>query len=124
MMMKAIDRLGQDSTDLNKTSNFQGGEHPIVAHRLMWVMDWLRLHRDINYDRRKLFVNRVATIIGKTYVECGDAAELADDIALMLIRDLLLELDGRIISKNKRIRNVRARPLAAKRKYDKRKEIQ
>jgi hypothetical protein len=123
MVMKATDKSEQDSSDLNETFNPQGGEHPIVAHRLVRVLDWLQLHRGSDYDRRKLFVERVAAIIGKTYVEGGDAAELADDVALMLIRDLLLELDGRIISQNRRIRNVCTHPLVAKRKYAKRKEI-
>jgi len=44
-----------------------------------------------------VFFRHVATIIGKTYAERGESAQLADDLALMLIRDLLLDLDAGII---------------------------
>lgn len=45
--------------------------------------------------------DRVANIVGKTYSERGDDAELADDTAVGRIRDLLLELDETIIQRNK-----------------------
>ncbi|PYS89011.1 MAG: hypothetical protein DMF64_19085 [Acidobacteria bacterium] len=45
--------------------------------------------------------DRVAAIIGKTYAEQGDAATLADDEALMMVRDLLLEIDDTLIDRNK-----------------------
>jgi hypothetical protein len=45
--------------------------------------------------------DRIAAIIGKTYAEQGDAATLADDEALMMIRDLELEIDDTIIERNK-----------------------
>jgi hypothetical protein len=44
-----------------------------------------------------VFFKQVAVILGKTYAERGDAAQLADDLALMMIRDLLLDLDAEII---------------------------
>jgi hypothetical protein len=44
---------------------------------------------------------RIAAIIGKTYAEMGDSAPLADDTAVGMIRDLLNELDGTIIERNK-----------------------
>lgn len=43
----------------------------------------------------------IAAIIGKTYAECGDAAVLPDDDALMMIRDFLLFFDESIIERNK-----------------------
>lgn len=45
--------------------------------------------------------DRVATIIGKSGAELGDAALLADDTALMKIRDLLLEINPKIVEQNK-----------------------
>jgi hypothetical protein len=57
-----------------------------------------------------IFFKQVAVIIGKTYAERGDAAPLADDLALMLIRDLLLDLDADIIDRH---RNHKLPPSAA-----------
>jgi hypothetical protein len=48
-----------------------------------------------------VFIRRVAVIVGKTYAERGDDAQLADDLALMLIRDLLLQLDPEIIDRHR-----------------------
>ena len=47
------------------------------------------------------FFKHVAMIIGKTYAEHGEDAQLADDLALMLIRDLLLDLDAEIIDRHR-----------------------
>jgi hypothetical protein len=116
MVMRAANTLDQDSIDINQIPNSEGDKHLLVAPRLVRTIEWLQLHRGPDYDRRMLFVERVAAIIGKTYVVCGDAADLADDVALMLIRDLLLELDGQVPRRNKRVRKARARHLSAKRK--------
>jgi hypothetical protein len=48
-----------------------------------------------------VFIRRVAIIVGKTYAERGESAQLADDLALMLIRDLLLDLDAEIIDRHR-----------------------
>ena len=48
-----------------------------------------------------IFFQQVAAIIGKTYAERGESAQLADDLALMLIRDLLLDLDADIIDRHR-----------------------
>ena len=45
--------------------------------------------------------DRIAAIVGKTYAENGDSATIADDEALMRIRDLLVELDPTLIQRNK-----------------------
>lgn len=51
---------------------------------------WLsRVYRDI------------ACIVGKTYAECGDSAQLADDVALQMIREILLSVDESIYENNK-----------------------
>jgi hypothetical protein len=44
---------------------------------------------------------RIAAIVGKTYVVMGDDAKLEDDVALMRIRDLLDQLDPKLIERNK-----------------------
>lgn len=44
---------------------------------------------------------RIAAIVGKSYAVQQDAATLADDEALGRIRDLLIELDPKIIDRNK-----------------------
>jgi hypothetical protein len=43
----------------------------------------------------------IAIVIGKTYAERGDSFALADDEALTLIRDLLLQHDPSLIVRNK-----------------------
>ena len=50
---------------------------------------------------------RIAAIVGKTYVVQGDAGQLADDEALGRIRDLLIELDPTLIERNKNKRLAR-----------------
>jgi hypothetical protein len=52
---------------------------------------------------RKLAVlpDRVAAVVGKTYAVMGDEAQMADDQALMMIRDLLEDLDPTVIERNK-----------------------
>lgn len=45
--------------------------------------------------------DKIAAIIGKTYPVMGDGAALADDEAIMRIRDELLELDAEIIERNR-----------------------
>jgi hypothetical protein len=44
--------------------------------------------------------DRIAAIVAKTYAVRGDAADVADDQALMMIRDLLDELDETLIPRN------------------------
>lgn len=46
-------------------------------------------------------LDRIASLIGKTYAEQGDAASLADDEALMMIRDEILQCDDTAIERNK-----------------------
>lgn len=51
--------------------------------------------------------DRVAAVIGKTYAVMGDAAQIADDQANMMIRDLLEELDPTLITRNQNKRLAR-----------------
>lgn len=50
----------------------------------------------------------MASIIGETYAEAGEDAAFADDEALLMIRDLLLDVDGAIIERT-RGTNIAAR---------------
>ena len=45
--------------------------------------------------------DRVAAIVSKTYAVLGDDQVIANDQALMMIRDLLDELDDTVIERNK-----------------------
>lgn|ERR671921_1561487 len=78
----------------------------IGGGRFERVHEWLRARRepDLEPQTQKRFYQLVAVIVGKTYAECGDGATLSDDVAIMLIRDLLLELDAGIIRRNKKAR--------------------
>jgi hypothetical protein len=51
--------------------------------------------------RLKELVEVIAIILGKTYVERGDAFCLADDQALTLINDLLLQYDPLLVARNR-----------------------
>lgn len=44
--------------------------------------------------------DRIARVISKTFLEKGEAAELTDDAALELIRELLLDYDETIVLRN------------------------
>jgi hypothetical protein len=46
-------------------------------------------------------LNLLALIISKTYAECGDYFQLADDEALVLIRNQLIRYNPVVISMNK-----------------------
>jgi hypothetical protein len=53
--------------------------------------------------------DRIAAIIGKSYAEMGDSAEFADNVALMMIRDLLLDCDPTLVERNKSKKVARVR---------------
>src|SRR5215813_7336354 len=52
---------------------------------------------------RTLFrlIERIAVVIGQTYADLGEGAMLADDQALAMIRDLLLDYQPEIIERNR-----------------------
>jgi len=52
----------------------------------------------------------IASIISETYAEAGEDAVFADDEALVMIRDLLLDVDSTIIERT-RGTNITARSL-------------
>lgn len=56
---------------------------------------------EIEVTNLRQILELIAIIISKTYVECGDSFHLADDEALMLIRDQLVQYSPSIIARNK-----------------------
>lgn len=70
--------------------------------RMGRVLEWVKAKRTLEGEFGVYHLcERIAIIVGKTYAECGDSATLPDDVALMMIRDLLLALDESIIERNK-----------------------
>jgi hypothetical protein len=49
-------------------------------------------------------LNDIAAIISKSYAEKGDYSQLADDEALMMIRDVLIHYNPAIIKRNEKRR--------------------
>ncbi len=86
----------------------------------LWcVMQHIQARKAFAYEPPEsvlvVFFRHVATIVGKTYAERGESAQLADDLALMLIRDLLLDLDAEIVDRH-RNHKLPLRTLAVSRK--------
>jgi hypothetical protein len=50
--------------------------------------------------KQQAILERMAAVIGLTYAELGDGTPLTDDEALDIIRDLLLDYDDQIITRN------------------------
>jgi hypothetical protein len=63
-------------------------------------LDIIAQHNAFNHEPKEL-LNKIATILGRTYIELGDGAEFADDEALLMIRDLLLAFDSTIIHRTR-----------------------
>ncbi len=57
-----------------------------------------RALQDRNLDR---LIERIAVVIGQTYADLGESAIGADDQALAMIRDLLLDYEPEIIERNR-----------------------
>lgn len=59
----------------------------------------------LDAKRSEVWLSRVyrdiACIVSKTYAERGDSAQLADDVALQVIREILLSIDENIYEDNK-----------------------
>lgn len=95
---------------------------PLLAQREL-IMEVLRSLLDTRYAKQRIKLvlapqpttalegrlsDRIAAVIAQTYAELGEAGTLADDEALELIRDLLLDFDSEIIDRN-RFRRLRRR---------------
>lgn len=79
-----------------------------LARRRMYKRKEVMIMRPEEYAAKVAKLpERIAAIISKTYAVEGDAADMADDEAMMRIRDLLLEIDPQLIEKNKNKRLAR-----------------
>lgn len=60
---------------------------------------------ELDRNRSEVWLTKVfrdiACIVGQTYVELGDEAKLADDEALLLIREILLHVDESLFESSK-----------------------
>lgn len=74
-----------------------------LAHYLFFTKD-KHIGKNSEIECLSGIVNEVATVISRTYAEQGDYSQLADDEALMLIRDVLLRYNPAIINRNKKRR--------------------
>jgi hypothetical protein len=96
-------------------SGYQQIKPPIRIDRLARVKGWLEARRAIAVDPLGYgFAYRVAEIVRKTYVICGDAATIPDDKALMMINDMLLKLDVEMLKISQREQYRRNRRTQAK----------
>jgi hypothetical protein len=74
---------------------------------------------ELDPNRSEVWLTKVyrdiACIVGKTYAELGDDAQLADDEALLLIREILLHIDETLFesSKNRKLPRRYQRLLSA-----------
>jgi hypothetical protein len=73
-----------------------------LAHRRLAKKEGSFLMRPEKYAMKVAKLpERIAAVVGKTYAVMGDAFEVADDEALMRIRDYLEEIDPSLIERNK-----------------------
>lgn len=87
-----------------KPEGVSGNEAALLAtpvDRLASTIEWFNAKHTIAGDYGIFHICEcIATVISKTYVEVGDSAIIPDDVALLLIRELLLALDVDIIERN------------------------
>lgn len=103
----AIEQKDTDEPHISSENSVTFSAQTFIA----LLQAFVRLKRDMELDviaqqyalnhEHKELLNRVATIISRTYIELRDGAEFADDEALLMIRDLLLTFDDTIISRNR-----------------------
>lgn len=76
-----------------------------VNRRLERAIEWILSKDTVRGGYREVRLREyIAAVISRTYLERGDKARLADDKALMIIRDMLLAYDDNIIERNRQKR--------------------
>ena len=103
----AIEHMDTKKPHLTSEDNVTFSAQTFIA----LLQAFVRLKRDMELDiiaqqfalnhEHKELINRIATIISRTYIELRDGVEFADDEALLMIRDLLLTFDDTIINRNR-----------------------
>ena len=116
-------RFEPEDEDLLRTAEeLLSSDSPALALQRELILEVFRKLLDTRWAKDRLKVvlspeqtttlegklhDRIATIICQTYAELGDVAPLADDEALMMIREELLDHDPEILDRN-RFRRLRA----------------
>ena len=102
-LKREIETQSPPATDILEFTRSVIGDYS--SNDLWRVMQHLQVRRafaDLQPERMLVaLIRQIAIVIGKTYAERGEDAQLADDLALMLIRDLLLDLDTEIIERHR-----------------------
>jgi hypothetical protein len=106
--------LEQAEASLNSDSPALGAQRELILEVFRRLLDQRhvknRLRLDLTPEQTTLLEGKlhdqIAAVIAHRYTEIGDAATLADDEGLTMIRDLLLRHDQEIINRN-RFRRIR-----------------
>lgn len=102
LLRKAEELLSSDSPGLR-----QQRELILEVFRTLLDMRWVENHIKLVLTPAQTTTlegrlhDRIAAVICQTYAELGDVAPLADDEALVLIREMLLKYDPRILDRNR-----------------------
>ena len=106
--------LKQAVASLNSDSPALGAQRELILEVFRRLLDQRqvnnRLKLQLTPEQTTLLEGKlhdqIAAVVAHTYIELGDAATLADDDGLAMIRDLLLRHDPEIINRN-RFRRIR-----------------
>ncbi len=96
-LSRRIDQIAEDSVPEVRPTNLEE-ELPRMRHESHEELP------DLYWKASRFLVNpleMIAAIIGETYAEAGEDAVFADDEALLMIRDLLLDVDTTIIERTR-----------------------
>ena len=116
MAMSEAGMTAEDEELLRAAEEILAGDSPafesykdliLEVPRIMLASDRRRPFIEVNLSREKTtelegrLYDRIATVIGQTWLEKGEAATLSDDRALEIIRELLLDFDEFILMRNR-----------------------
>src|SRR4051812_19521483 len=106
----------EDLSLLEQAAEFLDSTAPPLLEQRELIMEVLCALLDTRYAKQRIklvltpqpttvlegnLYDRIAAVVAQTYAELGDAAGLADDEALELIREMLLDFDAEIIDRNR-----------------------
>ena len=113
--------LPEDEKLLQQAEELLGSDSPALGAQRELIMEVFRTLLDQRTAETRLrfyltpkqttvlegeLHDRIAAVIAHTYAELGEVAPLADDEALVMIRELLIKHDPKIIDRN-RFRRLR-----------------
>jgi hypothetical protein len=83
----------------------RGGKWAELSGKMNLVLDCEEaeavIRRALQDRSQSRLIERIAAVIGRTYADLGEGAPLADDEALAIIRNLLLDYQPEIIERNR-----------------------